>query len=190
MTLTPLALAAPAQAIARARPLHLRPVPRLDGPYDDELGDPVSPMVDGSLALAFPPPTRVSVSLRLVQPAGGVSGGDPLCRRDLLPDPRPWTARLAQAIAEVLAGARPAGQLSHVATLDVLQLLERGAGRLGSRPGAPAQRPIVGSVHVSEPRDGVAEACAVVDTGPRMRALALRLEGVNGQWRCTALQIG
>jgi hypothetical protein len=93
-------------------------------------------------------------------------------------------------MAEVLAGARPPGQLAGVATLEVLALLERNAGRLGARPGARAQRPVVGSVHVSEPRDGVAEACAVVDTGPRKRAIALRLEGIDGQWRCTALQIG
>jgi hypothetical protein len=131
------------------------------------------------------------VPLRLVPPAGGVPvASEPTCR-DLLPDPRPWTARLAQAIAEVLAGARPAGQLSRVATLDVLHLLERGSGRLGGRRGGlPPQRPIVGSVHVSEPRDGVAEACVVVDTGPRKRALALRLEGINGQWQCTAVHVG
>jgi hypothetical protein len=171
-------------------PLHLRPVPRIDGPYDDECPEPSAPFVDGSLALAFPAPTRVSVPLRLVPPAGGVSAAQEPTRRDLLPDPGPWTARLAQAIAEVLAGARAPAQLSRVATLEVLQLLERGAGRLGARPGAPAQRPVVGSVHVSEPRDGVAEACAVVDTGPRRRALALRLEGSNGQWRCTALHVG
>jgi hypothetical protein len=171
-------------------PVHLRPVPPLDGPYDDEQPDPPSPPIDGTLALAFPPPTRVSVPLRLVPPAGGVViTAEPSCR-DLLPDPRPWTARLAQAIAEVLAGARPASQLARVATLDVLQLLERGSGRLGARAGTAAQRPIVGSVHVSEPREGIAEACAVVDTGVRKRALALRLEGVNGQWRCTALHVG
>ena len=82
------------------------------------------------------------------------------------------------------------GQLGGVATLEVLALLERNAGRLGARPGARAQRPVVGSVHVSEPRDGVVEACAIVDTGARKRALALRLEGIEGQWRCTALQIG
>ena len=147
-------------------------------------------MVDGSLALAFPPPTRVSVPLRLVPPAGGVSPTAVPTSRDLLPDPRPWTARLTQAIAEVLAGARPAAQLSRVATLEVLQLLERGSGRLGARPGGPPQRPIVSSVHVSEPCDGVAEVCAVVDTGLRKRALAFRLEGVNGHWRCTALHVG
>jgi hypothetical protein len=175
---------------APASTLSLRPVPRIDGPYDDERHDAATPIIQGSLALAFPPPTTVTVPLRLVPPAGGVAPDPTPTRRDLLPDPYPWTARLAQAIAEVLAGARPASQLARVATLDVLALLERGSGRLGARPGAPPQRPIVGSVHLSEPRDGVAEACAVVDTGPRRRALALRLEGANGQWRCTALHVG
>jgi Family of unknown function (DUF6459) len=168
----------------------LRPVPTLDPPFDDERTEPVRPFVDGSLALAFPPSRHVAVPLRLVPPAGGVDIVVLPSRRDQLPDPRPWTARLAQAIAEVLAGARPAGQLAQVATLDVLALLERGSGRLGSRPGGPAQRPVVGSVHLSEPVEGVAEACAVVDTGVRRRALAFRLEGADGQWRCTALQIG
>jgi Family of unknown function (DUF6459) len=174
----------------RPAPVHLRPVPRLDGPYDDERREPAPAMVDGSLALAFPPPTQVSVPLRLVPPAGGVSATAPPTARALLPDPRPWTARLAQVVAEVLAGARPAAQLAGVATLEVLQLLERGSGRLGARPGGPPQLPIVSSVHVSEPRDGVAEACAVVDTGLRKRALAFRLEGANGHWRCTALHVG
>lgn len=169
--------------------LQLRPVPPIDGPYDDER-EPLAPPVSGSLALSFPPPTRVSVPLRLVPPAGGVTVTGEPTRRDLLPDPRPWTSRLAQAVAEVLAGARPAAQLSRVATLEVLHLLERNAGRLGAGPGLPRQRPVVGSVRVCEPRDGVAEACAVVDTGPRRRAIALRLEGQAGEWRCTAIQVG
>ena len=174
----------------QVHPLHRRPVPHFDGPYDDEQPDRPTEIVAGSLALAFPPPTRVSLPLRLVPPAGELFDLRDPASPEPLPDPRPWTARLAQAIVEVLAGARPASQLSRVATLDVLQLLERGSGRLGARPGQPAQRPIVGSVHVSQPRSGVAEASVVVDTGPRKRALALRLEGVNGRWRCTAVQIG
>jgi hypothetical protein len=175
-----------------ADPLRLRPAPRIDGPYDDELPEPAS-AVHGSLALAFPAPSRAGVPLRLVPPADGNDAGGPAdgpTRRDALPDPRPWTARLAQAVAEVLAGARPATQLSRVATLDVLRLLERSSGRLGARPHSPTRRPVVSSVHVSEPRDGVAEVCAVVDTGPRRRALAMRLEGADGRWRCTALQVG
>jgi hypothetical protein len=106
------------------------------------------------------------------------------------PDPRRWAARLAQAIAEVLAGSRPPQQLADVASLDVLHLLERNAGRLVGRRGGPPSQPRVASVHLSEPRQGVAETCAVVDTGPRRRALAFRIEWVRDQWRCTAVHIG
>jgi hypothetical protein len=133
---------------------------------------------------------RVGVPLRVVPPANGTGPVTSPRRRDLVPDPRPWTARLAQAIVEVLAGARSPGQLADVASLDVLRLLERGAGRLAAGSGGPRRRPVVRSVRVSEPCDGVAEGCAVIDTGVRRRALAMRLEEVRGRWRCTALQVG
>jgi Family of unknown function (DUF6459) len=105
-------------------------------------------------------------------------------------DPRPGTRRLAQAIAEVLAGARSPSQLSGLVSLDVLRLLERRYGRFNAAPGAAPTRPIVRSVHVSEPQRDVAEACAVITVGHRVRAIALRLDAVNGRWRCTALRIG
>jgi hypothetical protein len=105
--------------------------------------------------------------------------------------------RLAQAIAEVLAGARPPGQLSEVATPLVLGQLARGAGRFGGTPGVTPPRPVVASVHLSEPVPGVVEGCAVVVTGARRRAIALRLElaprgghAARPAWRCTALRVG
>jgi hypothetical protein len=177
-------------APAPAAPLRLLRAPVADPPYDDEVAGLV-PAVDGSLALAFPP-TGNPVPLRLVPPA--LAEDDfaprPTARADL-PDPRPWTGRLAQAVVEILAGARPAAQLARHTTLDVLDQLERSTGRLArAADGRVALRPVVASVHVSEPADGVAEACAVVDTGPRRRALALRLEGLDGRWQCTQLQLG
>jgi hypothetical protein len=45
----------------------------------------------------------------------------------------------------------------------------------------------VRSVHVQERPDGVAEVSATVRRGGRYAAVALRLEGVDGQWRCTEL---
>jgi hypothetical protein len=45
-------------------------------------------------------------------------------------------------------------------------------------------------VRVFEPADGVAELSAVVQVGPRYRAVAARLEGRNGRWRCVRLQLG
>ena len=93
-------------------------------------------------------------------------------------------------MAETLVGARPAGQLSRFTSLDVLRLLERWTGRFGAAGGRPGRRPVVTSVHVGQPQADVAEASVVIDTGPRRRALALRLEGRDGRWRCTALQLG
>jgi hypothetical protein len=172
-----------------AAPLRLLRAPDCEPPYDDERS-PQQPVVDGSLALAFPP-AGPPVPLRLVPPAepSGDDDFEPrITSRAELPDPRPWTGRLAQAVAEILAGDRAAAQLARFTTLDVLDDLERWTGRL-RRGRTPAARPVVASVHVSEPGDGVAEACAVLDTGQRRRALALRLEGIDGRWRCTALEL-
>jgi hypothetical protein len=165
--------------------LRLVPAPNCEPPYDDEAAA-ASGSVEGSLALAFPP-TAVSVPLSLVPPA------DPWASRPALvaaaPEPRGWSVRLVQALVEILAGARPAAQLARWTTLDVLEDLERWTGRLAHGPGV-TRRAQVRSVHVSEPVAGVAEACAVVDTGARQRAVALRLESMEGRWRCTDVQLG
>lgn len=135
---------------------------------------------------ADPPPRR----LRRSAPARRIGAGAPRTERSLLPDPRLPTERLAQAIVEVLAGARPAAQLAGLTSFEVLRFLTRGAGRLGARPGGPPQRPVIGSVRITEPSPGVIEASAVIHIGVRVRALALRLEGIDGRWRCTAIHLG
>jgi len=187
----------------QGRPLRLLPAPPTDPPYDDELGG-AAPVVDGALALAFPMPAT-SVPLRLAPPAIEEATDEDTERatpRALLPDPVPLARRLAQVVVEVVAGDRPASQLARHATLDVLDQLERTARHRAARAAATqraqgvganapvAARPQVTSVHVSEPTDGVAEACAVVSAGPRRRALAFRLEGLDGRWQCTALRMG
>ena len=168
---------------APRRPLlRVLPVPPIDPPYDDER-DRTHPAVVGSLALAFPRPAD-ALPLRLVPPAL-----PPVPDLPTVPDVRDWGGRLVQAIVEVFVGARTAAQLSPFTTLDVLHQLERWSGRLTDR-GRPAQQPRVMSVHVCEPRDRIAEVCAVVDTGPRRRAFALRLEAKGSRWTCTALELG
>jgi hypothetical protein len=49
---------------------------------------------------------------------------------------------------------------------------------------------VLGAVHVCEPVDGVAEVSAVARRDGRAHAVAARLEGIDGRWRCTAVQIG
>lgn len=55
--------------------------------------------------------------------------------------------------------------------------------------GCGAGMPRLCSVRVSEPADGVAEVSAVVRHGARTRAVALRLEGMDGRWQCTVLSV-
>lgn len=183
-------------------------------PYDDELRDHSSALGPHALARPRPlaaqplPPPR---ALRLVPPRGcpaeptsEVTGGTEEDRRDLfgdvfcdpvrtpraqLPEPGPRAAALVRALLEVLAGDRPAMQLLRWATPDVHEQIVRArraqAGAGGGRPWAATLRRVL----VSEPADGVAEVSAVVDRGTRSRALALRLEGLDGRWKVTALQL-
>jgi hypothetical protein len=130
-----------------------------------------------------------------------------------LPHPKPWCARFVQALIEVLAGERPAVQLARWTTDGIFTEVNRRArviaqargpvpaighprprqrthGRTLSRAGSAAGRLAVRSVHVSEPVDGVAEAAVHVQHGNRSRAIAVRIEGLDGRWRCTALELG
>lgn len=191
------------------------PCPATEPPFDDEIGrrsaaSPV-PETQGALALSFTLPTgapavpETPAALRLVdRPAtGGPRGaaGDAVAldrsvatftaRRPTsarrLPEPRRWSAKLAQAIVETLHGHRPVQQLLRWTDDAVYATIVR---RLSTRPrGELGGRPTVRSIRVCTPTDGVAEATAVVQVGNRYRALALRLEGLDGQWRCTALEI-
>jgi hypothetical protein len=89
---------------------------------------------------------------------------------------------------EVLTGRRPATQLRAVTTPGLFAALSG-----GRRPGwcAVGTAPLVlGPVHVCEPVDGVAEISAVARRAGRAHAVAARLEGIDGRWRCTALQVG
>jgi hypothetical protein len=45
-------------------------------------------------------------------------------------------------------------------------------------------------LHVSEPADGVAEVSASFRRDARVAVLAFRLQGIDGRWRLTDLQVG
>jgi Family of unknown function (DUF6459) len=109
-----------------------------------------------------------------------------------LPDPAVLTRSLVQAVVEVLGGVRPAAQLLRWLSADVYAGVQRRAALAARIRGgrAPARRVVVRHVRVSVPRDGVAEAAVAVRDGDRVRAVALRLEGLDGRWRVTALEVG
>ncbi|MFD2090401.1 Rv3235 family protein [Blastococcus deserti] len=105
-----------------------------------------------------------------------------------LPDVREAGRRVITCALEALAGRRAIGQLRPMTSLRVFTALTEGRRpRWCAEGSAPL---LVGRVHVCEPVDGVAEVSAVVRRGGRAHAVAARLEGIDGRWRCTALQIG
>ncbi len=106
-----------------------------------------------------------------------------------LPDPLAWAGRMVQAVIEALGGVRPVAQLVRWTSADVYAGLQRRAALAAARPG-PGRRAMVRSVRICQPADGVVEACAVVVSRGRVQAVALRLEGLDGRWRMTALELG
>jgi hypothetical protein len=105
-----------------------------------------------------------------------------------LPDARAWSVALAVTLLEVLAGRRPAGQLSRWLDEPVLAAL---AGRLPRRrPGSAAPAPTLRSVRVQHPAAGVAEVTVHARLGERPIPVALRLEARPERWLCTALELG
>ena len=193
--------------------LRLLPTPAWEPPYS-ETGD--APALarreqhsaaarQQALPLAFVLPGGVPAvpepRLRLVDTARTHSGRpadademfDPQpTPRVRLPDPRFWGGKLVQAMLEVDAGVRPVAQLRRWTSDAVYARLARRSHHrryLRARSADPlAQRVWVRSVRACEPADGVAEVSAVVHQGGRVRALAVRLEGTDGRWRCTVLE--
>lgn len=173
--------------------LRLLPAPASEPPYDDEV-----PAAARSLRLVPPAwgpgalapaalPALPRVPLRLVPAPDDDEELPARTPTADLPSARPFAHALVQRLLEVMAGLRPLSQLQRDTSFELFEELER---VLGARPRAAGPRPStrdVRSVHVQTRDDGVAEVSATVRRGGRVCALALRLEGVSGAWRCTAL---
>lgn len=187
---------------------YLAPVPDSEPPFDPIVAPPTLPAagrrqayrgIQGAPVLA---PTG-GVTLRGSRPARGAPAARNSVSCDAVPswsaEPdvgvrRTATAQLpdvtraaqvfATALIEVLGGRRPVGQLRIHASPTVFAGL---VNRTTNDGGTPIQ---LMSLRVCQPADGVAEVSTTVRCGPRARAIAFRLEGVDGRWRVTALDIG
>ncbi|WP_029432645.1 Rv3235 family protein [Blastococcus sp. URHD0036] len=109
--------------------------------------------------------------------------------RSDLPDPALAGRRLLLLVLEGLAGLRPLSQVQPMTAPNLY------AGLAHRRPpawcaGGGTAPVLLGPVRVCEPVDGVAEISVVARRSGRAHAVAARLEGIDGRWRCTALQIG
>lgn len=198
-----MSLASPETAAATAVTppvLRLLPAPSSEPPYDDGQPEPPRLRLVGPGRPGLPPRglRPAPPPLRLVPTPGAEAAPAVVltrCEEDLpartplaaLPPVRPFAQALVQRLVEVLAGLRPLSQLQRDTSLELFEELER---RLTGRPRPTGVRPSprdLRSLHVQSRQDGVAEVCATVRRGGRTTALALRLEGRSGAWRCTAL---
>jgi hypothetical protein len=183
------ALQGPAPAPGTPRPrLHLVVVPTPGPPLQDER-EPIRLLVPGRRTRRPVPPPGPRPRLDLpTGPADAADFGPTWSQRAELPDPQAVGRRLITLTIEAFAGRRPVGQLQSLVSPPLFTALSE-----RRRPGwctegtAPL---LISSVHVCEPVDGVAEVSAVARRGGRAHAVAARLEGIDGRWRCTALQIG
>ncbi|MDQ6642261.1 MAG: Rv3235 family protein [Actinomycetota bacterium] len=105
-----------------------------------------------------------------------------------------WAARFAQAVIEVIGGDRNPHQLLRCTAPRVYADLLRRCAAL-NQVASPDQRrrrlrAQVRSVHVFQPTPVSAEVSVHVRHGERSRALAARVEKLEGRWVCTAIEFG
>ncbi|RKQ37178.1 Rv3235 family protein [Kocuria tytonis] len=106
---------------------------------------------------------------------------------------------IGQAAVEILAGTRPASQLSRWTDPEVVERFTQRAAMLKLVQEQCPERRAVFEVHraarirrirMCSPAPGCYEASLVVDEATRARAVALRIERVARQWRVTHLEVG
>lgn len=164
--------------------LRLLPIPAHEPPLDDRRGM-LARVPSESRQLALPLRIPVSTSDQ------DAVFGPQLTDRQQLPEPGPWAQRLLQATLESLAGRRSPAQLQYWTSLGVYRDITRAAQRSQQRAGrVPDEGVSVSRIRVCEPADGVAEVCAIARRDGRWHAIAARLEGIDGRWRCVSLSIG
>ena len=99
-----------------------------------------------------------------------------------LPELHAWTMKFIVSVVEVWAGRRQPAQLIRWCHRVIYMELLRKSG---------SQKEIgkIKSIHQSEPLDGICESTVLIRYGGRYRAVAIRFEGVDGRWLCTALKL-
>jgi hypothetical protein len=187
-------------APARNRPLpdaaavRLLLVPDCAPPYDDRPGK----ADHRDRPSGFPASDEPSRSHERLAPPGS---GEPPAPRTLGPrrcgpvTAAQWPSQFAQVLAETLAGSRSQGQIAPWTTNQARRRIRQ----LGPMLAAGAV-PRVRRVMTSRPAAGVVEMTVIVGYGPKVRALAVRLErdGRRGgrpgrdagaaRWICTAVE--
>jgi hypothetical protein len=111
-----------------------------------------------------------------------------------LPPAKDFVAGFVPKVLETIHGLREVRTLGKQMTHTVYAAIEARAAGVKLRNQVakePAPRPVfaLGNVIISEPRDGVCEAAAVVHGPTRVRAVALRIEGLDNRWKATSFRM-
>ena len=170
--------------------IQVRPIPDMSPPVVDSraaVPPELSPFIQGTLAISFSVDYDAVANPR--DPQDPEDFGPQRAFSSDLPEPKAWVRYMAQALIEVMSGARPAPQVIRWTTPEVYSAVAR-RNAASARRTVIARRAIVRRVRICEPVDGVVEACAVVVDNGRVRALAMRLTGVDRRWVVSALQVG
>jgi hypothetical protein len=175
--------------------VHLLAVPDSAPPYDDALtGLPPGDLAVGTGGATWAdgrgePGRAARPTGDQAAAAGSDPGGDQV-----------WPSRFAQVLVETLAGSRPPRQMVPWTTQRARSNIQRLGPTLSAGQPAARQRPLVRKVVTSRPTCDVVEMTVICGFGPRIRALAVRLERTTprdappghptrpARWLCTAVE--
>jgi len=188
------------RSLPEAVAVRLLAVPDSAPPYDDDRdtftsmnapqGAPVTGRADPSTPAALPDDAaddRAAPPVPALPPSGGPQPPEPAAA---------WPGQFAQVLAETLAGSRAQGQIVPWTSDQVRRRIRQLGPML-----AAGTVPRVRRVMTTCPAAGVVEMTVVVGLGPKVRALAVRLEERDGprhlhtarhpaapRWVCTAIE--
>ena len=115
-----------------------------------------------------------------------------------LPDPEEFARTLVGGMIECVHGLREPIQFTRHVTDDVYRALSARVHRMNVAEqqvrGARKRKKVrpqftLGNVVLSNPRDGIVEASVVVHGPARVRAVALRIEGLDQRWQATSFSM-
>lgn len=111
-----------------------------------------------------------------------------------LPDPTEFATKLVGGIIECVHGLREPIQFTRYVNDDVYRALTTRINRMNQsvithKKKQTRPRFSLGNVVLNSPRDGIVEAAVVVHGPSRVRAVALRLEGLDRRWRATSFSM-
>ena len=99
-----------------------------------------------------------------------------------LPDIHELTFQFIHNVIEIWAGRRSASQVQALCHHLIFADLQRKSG----------EQKMIGKIRkikVTQPLDGISESTVTIRYGDRLRVVAIRFEGLDGRWLCTALTL-